>query len=284
MRSHKFSTCVLAFILLVITTLTTYTQDVSADIGPKPSIRVTLENAPSDYYIALLKPAKEEKTNSSLSLDQVDDKSVNAYLKSFYYEGWEWYEQPVLLNVFRNGGESNTHRFGYMVPTFFRVIVIASDGTVFISNEVERQEFNAVFTYDVATGTLTEKLQNTVVKRWLKVAICFVLTLVIEFIVLVLFGYPKTKRNILSVLAANAITNIPMNIYLMWFYNWNPRNMIEPFFVILILEVYVFLVEIFFYRAFLKDKDGKKDTSKNIHYALAANAASLVIGFIIPYV
>ena len=36
--------------------------------------------------------------------------------------------------------------------------------------------------------------------------------------------------------------------------------------------------------AFLKDKDGKKDTSKNIHYALAANAASLVIGFIIPYV
>ena len=162
--------------------------------------------------------------------------------------------------------------------------MIASDGSVSISNEVDRQEFNATFTYDVATGKLTENLANTIEIRWTKVAICFVLTLLIEFGIFLVFAFPKTKRNTISVVVANAITNISMTTYLLWFYDWNPRDKISPIFLILVLEVYVFIVEMILYAILLKDKDGKKDISKNIKYALAANAASLLVGILIPYV
>lgn len=282
MRDRKLSTCLLA-ILFFITTLTAFTQDISADIGPKPSIELHLENAPSDYFIVLLAPTQEAKTESPLRLDQVNEDSVAAYLETFNHEGWI-YEEGLVGKNYKQSNEDQSYRWGYMVPSYFKVMVIASDGSVSISNEVERQEFNATFTYDVATGKLTENLANTIEKRWTKVAICFVLTLLIEFGIFLVFAFPKTKRNTISVVVANAITNISMTTYLLWFYDWNPRDKMSPIFLILVLEVYVFIVEMILYAILLKDKDGKKDISKNIKYALAANAASLLVGILIPYV
>ena len=241
MRDRKLSTCLLA-ILFFITTLTAFTQDISADIGPKPSIELHLENAPSDYFIVLLAPTQEAKTESPLRLDQVNEDSVAAYLETFYHEGWI-YEEGLVGKNYTQSNEDPSYRWGYMVPSYFKVMVIAADGSVSISNEVERQEFNATFTYDVATGKLTENLANTIEKRWTKVAICFVLTLLIEFGIFLVFAFPKTKRNTISVVVANAITNISMTTYLLWFYDWNPRDKMSPIFLILVLEVYVYLTD-----------------------------------------
>ena len=101
MRDRKLSTCLLA-ILFFITTLTAFTQDISADIGPKPSIELHLENAPSDYFIVLLAPTQETRTESPLRLDQVNEDSVAAYCSQLAGR----HSHPVRIN--RHSAEGRT--------------------------------------------------------------------------------------------------------------------------------------------------------------------------------
>ena len=74
-------TMIMAAMLLMINTIILFPQEIRADIGPKPSIEITVNNGPEDYYIALLEPKSGSEGNSSLKLDNVTEESVEAFLK-----------------------------------------------------------------------------------------------------------------------------------------------------------------------------------------------------------
>ncbi len=262
---------------------------VRADMGPKPSIDLTVVNAPESYYVALLAnwATPEERgvpnVNSELKLDDVNDESVVEYLKGFLYDGWFYHETPVGDSYYRSNVE-NRYIFDYSVPNPFKVIIIDADGEVYISDVLGQEEFNATCVYDMATGTLVENRTNQVLGRISYVAGCYVITLVVEGIILKLFRYPFTKRNVFSFLFINTVTNIPLNHYLVY---GSLSGIAAAFFILFfwpLIEVAIMLIEGAFYAYMLRDRDGKNRVTRGFVYSLVANIASATMSFIIPFI
>ena len=262
---------------------------VRADMGAKPSIDLTVLNAPESYYVALLTnwATPEERgvpnVNSKLKLEEVNDESVVEYLKGFLYDGWFYHETPVGQSYFRSNAE-NRYCFDYKVPNPFKVIIIDADGEVYISDVLDQVEFNAECVYDMAAGTLEENRTNQVLGRISYVAGCYVITLVVEGIILKLFRYPFTKRNVFSFLFINTVTNIPLNHYLVY---GSLSGIAAAFFILFfwpLIEVAIMLIEGAFYAYMLRDRDGKNRVTRGFVYSLVANIASATMSFIIPFI
>ncbi len=246
-------------------------------MGPKPSITVQVENGPGNYYIALLHESGDKtQPESVLNPDTLDDSSVQDYLKGFYHDGWVYHMSPVGSNCYRSNPE-NIYRFGYMVPDIVKVILISSDGTVYISDSLDVKEFNAQITYDVTTGTLNEKPDTgKPLKRAGLMMTFLVLTLALELIILKLFKYPLSKRNTVSFIIINVLTNIPYTGFLLLglFDRANlPVILLVPF-----MELIITIVESVFYVFALRDGSGKKTGLKNFLYGIVANVFSAVMG------
>lgn len=114
------------------------TSAIRADMGPKPSIQLTILNGPDAYYVALLADFRKlSGTNTELKLESVTEKSVNDYMNDFLYDGWHLFENPVGKNIMKSNNDGRYY-FSYMVPDHFKVIIISTDGTVFLSEEHTR--------------------------------------------------------------------------------------------------------------------------------------------------
>ena len=256
---------------------------VRADMGPKPSIDLTVVNAPESYYVALLTncATPEERgvpnVNSKLKLEEVNDESVVEYLKGFLYDGWFYHETPVGDSYYRSNAE-NRYIFDYSVPNPFKAIIIDTDGDVHISDALNRVEYNAECNFDVEAGTLTENRDNKVRGRIIAVVLCYIFTLGIEGIVLKIFRYPLTKRNEFSFLFINTVTNISLSCYLI---SHAPLGGIFILFVLQYAEVWIILIEGAFYAVMLRDKSGKVRVLRGFVYSLVANLASAIMSFIV---
>ena len=256
---------------------------VRADMGAKPSIDLTVLNAPESYYVALLTnwATPEERgvpnVNSKLKLEEVNDESVVEYLKGFLYDGWFYHETPVGQSYFRSNAE-NFYIFDYSVPNPFKAIIIDTDGDVHISDALNRVEYNAECNFDVEAGTLTENRDNKVRGRIIAVVLCYIFTLGIEGIVLKIFRYPLTKRNEFSFLFINTVTNISLSCYLI---SHAPLGGFLFLCVLRYAEVVIILIEGTFYAVMLRDKNGKVRVLRGFVYSLVANLASAIMSFIV---
>lgn len=200
--------------LLVLGLLLPVLMNVSkADNGPKPSITINVKNGPAAYYIALRGSvanfddiAKLQK--SRLKEKYPDEKEQQAIDKIF---SWGIHITPVGTSCYRGGG-SGSYRFGYMVPKTFCVVMVTLDGDVIISDDVTKERYNAVFDYDVSTGELRELIKDGRMLYAKGAAICYILTLIFEAILLFPFGLASKKSNWLHFLIANTVTQIILNI------------------------------------------------------------------------
>ena len=275
-RHHNLMFMFMAAMLLMINTIVLFPKDIQADVGPKPSIEITVKNGPKDYYIALIEKKKGLEGRSALKLDNVTDESVEAFLKNFAYDGWGYFENPVGTN-YKRANEGGVFHFGYMTPDYFRVMIIDMDGNVLVSDAIEKIEFNAEFSFDYAAGELKELRTEVLLRRIGNVTVNYILTLVIEFIILLAFAYPVKARNIIWFITVNAATNIPLNLYFSYEQNKGP----EYFMQFMILEGLIMIVEAVIYRFTLVNKEGKKG-NKAIVYGIVANLVSATIGFFLP--
>ena len=260
-------------IALVIYFVFVYQSDVHADVGAKPSITLTVTGATEDYYVALLSNRSEVNgENSALVLEHVNETSVEAYLENFRNDGWYFFQSPVGKNIQRSN-TTNQYHFSYMVPNPFRVIVIGSDGSVYLSEELGQKEYNADCTYDIATGSLTEQRTGKVLERFLYTMVCLVFTLILELAIFRTYKYPFSKRNICCVLLINILTNVPYN-YLVLYKLTGLGIMVTWIWA----EILIALMEGLFYSFTLRDREGNIIPGRNFRYAVAANAFSAVMG------
>ena len=259
------------------------TTVVHADMGAKPSIDLKVVNGPDDYYVALLGKGRdvEGRENSELKLEEVNDESVEEYLKAFVNDGWTCFVSPNVHDLGNRSNETGEYYHSYMVPDPFRVIVIGTDGNVFLSSELDQEEFNSKCTYDVAAGTLTEEIdKNKDIKKAGYVALCLIVTLVSELIVLKLFRYPFSKVNLICFFIINVITNLSLNI---WLVKCSSSPMAGFIFLIpmYVLEPLIIIIESIFFAGVLKDAEGKRHPIKSLIYGVVANIFSVVVGLIV---
>ena len=266
--------------LLVVFLVSISASDVHADMGAKPSIEIHLVNGPNQhFYLALLTRERGDTgTNCELKLDNVNEETVRKYLEDFFYNDWQFFQSPVGQNIY-NKQEDGLYYFGYMVPDDFKIIIICDDGTVCLSDNINPKEFDAVVVYDVDAGTLIEQIENKTGRHILYVAICYLLTLAFELMILKLFGYPFTKRNIFCFVLINTITNISFNVFLI-----NQHSSIGMVLLWLVAEFLIMLIESIFYLITLRDSEGKPRRGKSFAYGVAANFVSAFLGVVILYV
>lgn len=250
-----------------------------ADMGPKPSISLILENAPEDYYVGLLVESdKYGKADVQLD-DELSKEEFNALntMTGFDKDGWiYWDGNPVTSTRFRSDAD-HKYNFTYMVPSTFRVIVVSLDGQTYISDKITKKKFNAECTYDLANGRIKENVFAGTKKYLLFVIGCYLATLFFEGIALFIFGL-FNKKNLKYFLIANTVTQIMLNSIIVYM-DYKGMDILLVL-VWPVAEIAIIITESLIYKKQLVNKNGEVSTKRNVGYAVFANIFSIVAGIV----
>ena len=278
---------IILFLIIVsfaIVVFMAFPMPVSADTGPKASLKISVKNLPEgEVYLDLLvdypaqmgedgKPFGVETDYSSEYYNQ----DMIAILKAYNVDGW----RPALVtgtsaplwgslkvDVYSGNATSSFSYFG--VPSRFKIIVVTENGDVVVSNIVEKKAFQSVVDFDFATGIAKERsLATLAVKQF---AVTLPITLAIEALVLLAFGF-SMRQNWKPFLLINLCTQVGLHLGIMF------ANSMFGFVAGLLayvgLELTIFIVEAVLFALLLK----QHSKLRRVLFALSANAASFIVG------
>lgn len=253
---------------------------VSADMGPKPTLEITVKHPPQGiYYLDLLVKRSPEQIDRQLLSKQAQqlDPAMIAALTSRIDEGW-----VPALTCHTSGppiygeltGENQVHRFGYIIPDEFCIAIVDSNGTLTISEPVRPGRFHARLTYDFTTQRITQlPLIFSYLLQFLSTCIP---TLLIEAGILLLFGFSPVKCWKVFLLV-NLITQIGLTVTMGAALIQN--GLLLAYFFYIPAELLILLMETIAYLMLFK----QFSPARKISYAITANIVSGGIGlFFIP--
>lgn len=253
---------------------------VRADIGPKPSINIVVQNPPDgEYYLDLLvhlDPPDEYISNE----DRAKYDSVKLGILEAYDEGG-WYSclargtgAPMfgkLTGEMKSG--KMYHKFGYMVPNHFKIIIVTPDNQVKVSQEVHKKVFHETFILDYNIMEVRGNI-SPFSGYFRQLMTTLGATLIIEGIVLLLFGF-SLKKNWLAFLVVNLTTQVVMTAVLGTVLIRS--GLFDAYFIFIPLEIGIIFAEAIAFRHLLKEHS----PGRRIGYAVLANAASAVAGWLL---
>ena len=256
---------------------------VRADSGPKAAVNITIQNPPSGtYYVALLENRDSRPADNDRPAAGVAEEDY--WISDMLYE----YEEDGFYMYFYGGGASsltssekmgvpNFVNYHYMVPSTFKVVIVTPDGNMKVSNAVTRKAFDAEFIYDYAENTLTEvNVYNNYIPRLItESAIYFVITLIVEGLLLLCFGLFRLK-NLIPFVMINVITQALLFGFNAGARYWEP---VFPyyFWMWIGMEFIILVIELLWYRNRLKNKKDKVSALRNTLYCITANVVSACI-------
>lgn len=269
------------------------------DMGPKPTIDLEIKGIDEPYSVDLLAPFGEDRV-IVLDNEEIVNQTENMYYKDdypivlngYYQDGFAAYSLYEGIPHYITNDESTPHHyhFGYFSPpSVFKVVVVKASGDILISETVHKQLFNASIIFDLSEFSEAEALSTTyqghtvyydiatvsedlhLSNTLLQIVVTVLGTLIIEGIVLVLFGYRK-KQSYLRVLMVNLATQIVL--YTVLSFSALRAGFFGYFGFLILGEIVVFTIEIIAYKKMLTEKN--KNTA--LLYALVANFASMIIG------
>lgn len=293
---------IILVLLLSLMFSVNFTQ-VHADIGPKPSLKVTIigmEDTP--YTFELL--SEDVQSNYVDPEDYINEYShylqddyPDALLSFTCRDGLSAYSVYGYPNpgVMRTQNTVNTQEYqmNYYPPREFKVLIYLEDGTAIISDLVSRIYFDSHMTWDVssidtsassegfgviegnvhigpyAEVTEWDKLDATAIPRML---IRILITLSIEIGILFLFKYRKRKSY-----GIVALTNAATQILLTYLVARTAlfSGYFSAVLLLLFLEAFIFILEGVIYGNLLHEHGVKRA----LLYTFIANATTLIVGF-----
>ncbi len=272
---------------------------VSADMGPKPSVRITFKGLGNEIcYGTLL--SKTESTGPACVWDGTEENALynkgDSYTESFpEYEIWKAFvDYPdsdgyhFLQTVWRID-QTKELSWSYYPPADFKILLYFSESNTYaVSDICSRYAFDSYFTVNMEdslkqnedpNGNIYIKAYSSYRYREeiISLTVRIVSTILIETGIALLFGY-RTKKQILFIMGINAVTQIFLNAYLnIVNYESGPFAFIMMYFI---LELIVFLFETVIDSLFLnKLSEQKHKKWLPAVYAIAANTASFAAGF-----
>ena len=162
------------------------------------------------------------------------------------------------------------HTFSYFgIPDTVKVIAVTQSGDIYVSDSYEKTEYQAEYTLDFQTFSLVST-GNPFVRLISQFASTFIPTLIIEFLILLLFGF-SVKKNIISFVSANFATQIFLTFIYAIYYPSAGVFFIN-FAILPIVELLIIAVESVVYCLTFKDKS----KIKRVVYAVVANLCSWI--------
>jgi len=248
-----------------------------ADIGPKPSLTITVVNAPDgELYLDLLRegtPAEHPYPNSNDQCEPV----ILDNLHSLEGDGWVLAYStgvsgpPVFGNV--RPQENGTWHYSYVgLPETFRVAA-ATAGRAQAAETPYTREFVSNIVYDWETNTVRDATP-TPLRFLARLAATLIPTLVIEGVIFWLFGF-RERRSWIVFLAVNAATQLGLHLVTGAMLAESGWHFLNYFLTIILQELVIWALEAAAYAVLLKEQS----RGRRFGYAFAANIASFVLGY-----
>lgn len=275
--------------ILVLSCLTAVllTAPAFADMGPKAQLTVKVENAPAElYYLDILAEGEPvDRTTSSTDDFEKEMAKMGVTDTKLYYDlmgkipaGWhgcisQGTDGPPVSGKLTGEPENGQmiHTFGYHPPQTYRLLLLTQSGESFLSYVLRREVLQSSVTVDWADKTVS--VPPAWVGYLLQFLATFVPTLLVEGLLLVLFGFGRQRRNWLCFAAVNLITQGALALLMAN----NTMNhgvtgwSLLPF---VMLEIVISLGEALLYARLLRGQSRGQAAA----YGLAANVCSAVLG------
>ena len=276
---RKLSQLIIVFLCMVML----FPIGVNADTGPKPSVRIKFENMGDELcYGTLL--AKEESTGPASAWDGKEENIYLSFVDRDIWEAFVNYEDSdgyYFLQWAWLVSDTKELSWTYYPPNEFKVLLYYPETNTFVVSDIcKRYAFDTYYSVDmdgVDIGSIKydESLSGNQrldmhksyeFKNEVKALGCRILiTVIVEILIGLLFKF--RNKELLYILLINVITQIILNVSL------NIYTGFGSYFVYLLLELLVFIIETIFYCLMFKKKKGYC-----VLYALVANVSSFVIG------
>ncbi len=195
-----------------------FTAPIYADMGPKDSLTVYLENPPEElYYLDLLYKTDREQTCSNLTEDELT--SLNADMLTAVREN-KFALTAALVDgtgiptfgslIGQADGLRMIHTFGYYgLPDTYRIIIVTESGKVHVSEEFTRKAMQSSISYDYRSGTA--EIPPLWQQYILQFLYTFLMTLLLEGALLLLFRFSLRKEGGIFLLV-NLVTQTAMTV------------------------------------------------------------------------
>ena len=275
----KTLTMLIAFLVL----LPVFCSVAYADTGPKPSVLIRFTGCQdTPFYATLLSEDKSTGPDSAwdgrpeFARYSPGEDGYEIWKKFVDYQDTDGY---FFLQNFWDCTESHTLDWTYYPPSPFKILVYFPESDSFLASPIyERYAFHSTYTVDLAAaedGVIAAKEDW----HWETISFAFriIFTVAVELVIALLFGY-KQKKVLLLISAANLVTQLLLNLFL----NSAMRMTVILFLVLpvyLIAEAIVCALEAVAYKK-LFPKLGAPARARGgpVAYAIAANAASFILG------
>lgn len=290
MKRRSFRT--LLCTLLAVCALTTFAL---ADTGPKAQLIVRVANAPDEpYYLDLLAEGDWDESEAfngiewSYSDEEAAalDEALLALLRENIPDDWHACTAEGSLGVpmwgdlypeeFENDGTA-VHVFGYHgVPSTYRILMVTASGEVFLSDTLTREVLQTTATVRWNGAASTVSTPAPAASYALQFFATLLPTLLIEGIVLLLFGY-SWKRSWKAFLLVNLVTQGLLSAFFAFEIVQNGAGFWTYYLFLLPAELVVLAIELYLYagRGLLKEHSKKRAAL----YAVCANVASALLGY-----
>lgn len=284
--------------LLCTITVLLLTVTASADMGPKPSVRITLEGLGDELcYGTLL--SEKKSTGPSSAWDGTEsgarhnENEYYSYAELDYatWKAFAEYEDTDGYYFLQEGwrvDETKTLAWTYYPPQSFKLLLYFPESNTFaVSGIYEQYAFDSYFTVNMdgmSIGAVDPPLlvaEKSYDYTWELVSLAarIVLTILLEVGIALLLFY-RAKKQLLLIAGVNVITQIVLNV-LLNVINYNAGSLAFTA-AYIFFELIVFAIEAVAF-SILLPRCSKTPTKrwKTVLYALVANAASFAAGFAI---
>lgn len=251
-----------------------------ADIGPKPSVRVTFTGAGGrEFYATLLSQASgtgpySAEPGRSWGNDLEENEPVRQAMAAYQDTDGFYFLQTAW-----QCSETRPLAWTYYPPVTYKLLVYFPDTGEFLTSGVySRYAFDNYYTVDLAdlaNGQLVLRKSYDYTWELVSLLVRILATIALELAVAVPFGFAK-KPFLRPILTVNVVTQILLNLGLNMIAYWMGGLAFMIFFWP--LEVLVFIVEAVAYRPLLGRRGGASAPLTTI-YAFTANVISCVAGF-----
>lgn len=304
-KQNRTAKLLAGLLCLVMTVLLFAPITANADIGPKASVRILFENMGDELcYGTLL--SERKSTGPSYVWDGNEEyarhnENENYEWCAFDYETWKAfveYEDTDGYFFLQEGwtvSETKKIEWTYYPPNRFKILLYYPETGTFVSSGIyERYAFDTYYTVDmdgVNIGSVEydenlstdERIEAYRSYNYRVEVISLIarilITIAIEMVIALLFGFRK-KKQLLLLVGVNTATQIILNV-LLNVINYNSGHWAFVFFYVL-FELIVFALEAVVYCAWM-NKFTEKTKKKwfYVMYAFVANATSFVAGIFV---
>ncbi len=265
--------------ILVMLIMVSRPMSVSADIGPKPSVKIEFIGLEEEeYYVTLL--SENDSTgpwsHGNEYYEYMGDEAV--FHKFSEYEDADGY---YFLSYMEECSDDDVFEWNYYPPQKFKVLIYLPEKDSFIATEqiYERYAFDSYFTVHVSEiEALPIEVEETYDFSMEIVSLIarVILTIGAEILIALLFWY-RDKKSLIIIALANVVTQVGLNV-LLNVINYNSGQYAFVFHYVW-MEIVVFIIEALIYNKLIGCKN--KATGRKYHpwaYAAVANIVSIIIG------